>query len=116
MTQVTFPQNTLGGSSHSFAMLLPMSLTRGHLGPTQGHVTAARGLPHLCYPHLLSPTLGKAQLGFYVPVAVPQLGGSNLFRVVQPVNNYQYNAIRSFFLKCSVVQVGLVGLHHPEQV
>ena len=62
MTQFVFPQNALGGSSHSFAMLLPLPPTRGHL-PTQDHGTAARGLPHLCYPQLLSPTLGRSPVG-----------------------------------------------------
>ena len=76
MTQVIFPHNAMGGSSHSFAMLLSMPPARGHLDPSQDHGMAARGLPHLCYPQLLSPTLGRGPVeDCYVPAALPQMGG-----------------------------------------
>lgn len=55
--QVHRPRTALGGASHSFAMLLPLPPARGHLSPTQGHGTAARGPPHLCYQGVaLCPT------------------------------------------------------------
>ena len=117
MTQVIFPQNALGGSTY-IVTPLPCSCPCLLQGSTWAPPKTMRWQPGAFHTSA-------------TPNSCPPLweGPSGTFRyrrhyhswVVQPVNNYHYNAIRSFFpqmLNCSSrfgrIEPPQTGLNHLE--